>query len=521
MAGVQAHMKTWYMSNGAGKTHQSTAALPRHFLTVSPGRCSPSLLEDLALHNPSFVRPIHRGYDILRDSPLGFTHGQGTLGGVLHPHGCQHSFWLKPRQSAPPALDERPNAQTKWSLAAICWKCRIHLHLKLDYTNGWQPTSCPTADTPLHHFVRAEWREGTEKRSWEQAMLGSDSDIVVYQCSASTCSAILTVRYTPQQLNQDMIHTLTDPIQLSRRTEDAFKAFPHNAAQLKRPAVIDVLNDLRIYLKNPWNTDPQPRRIIQMTNNRFVVRFGPNGDACKDVLEFLRFRRDEVNQSWHVPQPKLDDTVPLSDPVNMFLDDVEQELLALMISRPREELATMPDLSPPLLASKDMQRLLSAQDYDTILFHRGRTNDPAARPKQFVGLGIVPDAADHLVRYAYKCQTASDPVNVPFYFEFLRDIALERRSEVLQTEVGFEESIGRFTASALEQAHTAFGIARQDSVDDENIIGMFQSRIMDAPAQESELRHNLRIIGSFRSSSKILAVADNGKYDPWIRLCTY
>lgn len=248
-----------------------------------------------------------------------------------------------------------------------------------------------------------------------------------------------------------------------------------------------------------------------MNNRRFIVRFGPNGDACQDLLEFLRFKRDDVEQAWHVPQPNSSDTIPVRDPVNVFLDDVEHELHALMLNRPREEAVGHKDLDPGIPAIKEMRRLLSAQNYDTVLFHRGKANDPAARPPPFIGLGIVPDVADQIVRYAYQRQIAHDPVNMPFYFEFLRSIALERRSEALDIEVSVEESKGRFTASALQNAFAAFSIGEHDNFDDDHIIGLFSSRVMDMPAQESELRNHLRIIGTFRNSSKVLAVANNSK----------
>jgi ubiquitin carboxyl-terminal hydrolase 25 len=395
-------------------------------------------------------------------------------------------------------------------MAAVCGKCRTHVHLKIDYSDGWQSKPCPNTENPLHHFVRAKWREDTERRAFAKTMLGSPVEITVFQCSAPGCSATLTVQYTPPVLSDEIVHTLTDRDVLQQRTEAAFKLSEGNTQGMKPPAIIDVLSDLRIYLANAWNKE-QVRRDIKMSNKRFIVRFGPNGDACKDILETLRFRRDSQNQCWHVPEPNAEDTLPIQDPLNIFLDDAEHELLALMVSRPPEEVHSLPDIRPGPSATRDLQRLLSAQDYDTTLFSRTSKTDPAQRPTMYVGLGIVPDAADLLVRYAYERQIASDQINIPYYFGFLRDVALERRSEVLQTKVGMEESIGRFSAQALELAFSSFGISRQDNLDDDNIIGMFQARLTDMPNHESELRQSLRIVGNWRQSSKILAVADNGK----------
>lgn len=476
-------------------------------MLTTTGRCAPALLEDLTLHNP--WRPTHPGFNLLRDKILNFTRGQ-ALGAFLHPHNCRHVFWIKPRQSSPPALDEQPSPDAKWSVAAICGNCRTHVHLKIDYSDGWQSSPCPNAENPLHHFVRAEWREGAEQRAWEEVMLGSTAEITVFECSAQGCSANLTIRYTPPVLREDVVHTLTDRETLKQRTDAAFRLSEGNTQGMKPPAVIDVLSDLRIYLANAWNKE-QSRKDIKMSNKRFLVRFGPNGDACKDVLEFLRFRRDNENQCWHVPVPISPDSLPILDPTTIFLDDAEHELLALMVTRPHDEIQTLNNLRPGISATGELQRLLSAQGYHTTMFSRTSKTDPSQRPAPYVGLGIVPDAADELVQFAYERQSAQDQINIPSYFGFLRDVALERRSEVLQTKVSMEESIGRVSAHALEQAFSSFGISRYDTLDDDNIIGMFRSRLMDMPAHESELRQNLRIVGNWRQSGKILAVADNGK----------
>ena len=45
-----------------------------------------------------------------------------------------------------------------------------------------------------------------------------------------------------------------------------------------------MLIDLRVYIKNAWADDPN-RKTIKLSNRRFMVRFGPQGEACREVLE--------------------------------------------------------------------------------------------------------------------------------------------------------------------------------------------------------------------------------------------
>jgi len=56
---------------------------------------------------------------------------------------------------------------------------------------------------------------------------------------------------------------------------------------MKRPMPIDVLVDLRAYIQNAWRKEE--RAQISLDNKRFVVRFGPEGKACSEVLEMLGF----------------------------------------------------------------------------------------------------------------------------------------------------------------------------------------------------------------------------------------
>jgi ubiquitin carboxyl-terminal hydrolase 25 len=396
----------------------------------------------------------------------------------------------------------------------VCAKCRTHLNLMILYPKNPALSPCPNAENPLHHFVRAEWMETGEKQDWETVMLGSPADITVFQCSNGHCAAKLLVRYTPPVLKQEIVDILLDRDFLAKRYDAAFKVNEAVWNGMAAPAIIDVLWDLRIYLINARNKDSEKRHIM-MSNKRFQTRFGIYGDPMKQVLEELRFRRDEANQRWHVPEPRVADQIPLVDPFDIFEDDAEHEVLALIANRPQEELQKFPSWKEQLPASavREMQRITSAQSYDTTLFSRTNKSDPSQRPAAYVGLGISPDAADSLLIYAYRRQISTDASNVPFYYEFLRDVALERRSEALQTEVGVEESLGRFSAKALEEAYSSFGLSRKAYLDDDHIIGIFTSRLMDMPVQETELRNSLRIIGAWRKSPRIQAVADNGQSD--------
>jgi ubiquitin carboxyl-terminal hydrolase 25/28 len=86
---------------------------------------------------------------------------------------------------------------------------------------------------------------------------------------------------------QDM-HTLTDEGLLKQRTLEAFQRWPDTLEGVAHPSVFDVVFDLRKYLRNAWDSSNDGKRI-GLDNKRFVVRFGPEGYPCREVLETAGF----------------------------------------------------------------------------------------------------------------------------------------------------------------------------------------------------------------------------------------
>ncbi|RMZ78036.1 hypothetical protein DV737_g4114, partial [Chaetothyriales sp. CBS 132003] len=467
------------------------------------GRSAPTLAQDLTIYDPQRHLP-ERG--LLAEAPIAFAHGL-SLADLLPRDSCRHEFWLKKRQSSLPQLDERAMADTTWTVAALCRKCRLHVRLTVDYTTGPHTQACPSAERPLHHLVRCQWRELDRKRHWSRVRPDSPSLIYVYECSAVVCAAVVSVLITPPEITPQVEHALTDAAALKERTDAAFSLSAANTQGMRRPLPIDVLNDLRIYIKNAWDNDPS-KSIIKTSNRRFVVRFGPGGHACRGILEGMGFRLDESEECWHVPQPVAEDE-PLQSAANVYLDDVEQELLALVESRP-DERHHVSDLPRPEPALAQIERVLGCQNYDTHPASRSLAIDPCTRPPEFQGLGVPESAADSLVQHFYHLQTAADPANSPFYLSFLKKIGVQRRSDLLQTDAVLEESRGRHDVDALNEAYNYFGLGQNDaSVDDDYIIGIFSSRLEDSPSHEQQMRAHLSVIGQHRNSTKIIQFADN------------
>ena len=268
------------------------------------GRTAPSLLENISLFDPRTLNADTT--NVLRDQCL--EHVAYDRFGQHLPQGtCQHFFMTKPRQSSLPALDEPPGPHSLYTVAAICRHCRMHIYLKVDYTLRWEQRPCPNVDNPLHHFVRDGWHENIAKHEWASEKLGPQDQIYVFRCSSKTCSATLTVRTRLPTLNNEDVHNLVDKEALKQRTDEAFRLKGDHVEGMKHPTPMDVLVDLRQYLRNAWTKEP---RSIAIDNKRFIVRFGPDGSACQAVLEKLGFTLKAGRQIIVMNYPSLTGTAP-------------------------------------------------------------------------------------------------------------------------------------------------------------------------------------------------------------------
>lgn len=157
----------------------------------------------------------------------------------------------------------------------------------MDYTARQGSAPCPNPEHPLHHFVHSAWREDTAKN----AELGSNpewkGETYAFECSSHTCSAVVVVHLKPPRLPPEMVDVLTDQIMLKARIEEAFKVGAGRLEGMKHPSSVEVMGDLRTYIRNSWI--PDKSRPITLNNKRFMLRFGPDGQACKDLLEYVGF----------------------------------------------------------------------------------------------------------------------------------------------------------------------------------------------------------------------------------------
>ena len=80
-------------------------------------------------------------------------------------------------------------------------------------------------------------------------------------------------------------------------------------------------------------------------------------------------------------------------------------------------------------------------------------------------------------------------------------------------KIAIEASTGKVSLKDVKEAYASFGLDMNDlHLNEEHIIGSFQSRVSDAPRQEPELRVALKTIGQHRNSLNIEQFASNSKF---------
>ncbi|KAL8915497.1 MAG: hypothetical protein Q9171_000062 [Xanthocarpia ochracea] len=266
------------------------------------------------------------------------------------------------------------------------------------------------------------------------------------------------------------------------------------------PFPSEVLSNLRTYILNAFKDNN--RRTIAANNKRWLLCLG---DPCAELLEYIGFVREQ--DDWLVPCPDTSASPPDSNPVNVLLEDVEKELLALLLQRPDDEKRASKVQYGLTSASQLLAKALGADKYDQNPSSRTNTSHEEEHPF-YPSLGAKLDFHDDLIRFSYQRQLLSDPEGTPYYLEALQGIADGRKSEDLQTSVAIEASSGKVSAQDIRKAYNALGLdLGSEYLDDDHIIGTFQSRAADSPRQEPELRRALQIIGQHRSSQRIQFVA--------------
>ncbi|KAL8738538.1 MAG: hypothetical protein Q9181_000698 [Wetmoreana brouardii] len=499
-----------------GDDRRYKANIPTSCCTVGSldGKTAPRLLEDLNSYDP--FRPPVGGFNILVELPRQYENGNVPKI-PRNKHSCQHKWDVKDGQCYIPLMIGRPDPRIVSTVAAFCEHCRCHLELSIDFpTQGTTP--CHSKESPLHHFQHQPELSQPLEKGVDPVKTDSSGDWQVlhwFQCSTLDCSARVKIQIKSPRLRPEWVELLIDKRLIKSRAEKAIFENPDRFEGHGVPLPCEVLQNLGKYVSHALRREE--RRPIQPHNKKFLLCLG---DPCTELLEFLGFVLKD--DAWHPPQSDVSATPPISNSVNVLLEDVEMELHVLLLQRPDDEKRASKVQYDLRSATDDLSRVLGTVkckpppgSMKSLLMKEDKlnsstltTNSQGQEHPCYPSLGAKLDFHDDLIRFAYERQLITDPEHYPYYLECLQTIAEGRQSEDLQTLVAIEASAGKVSVRDIRNAYKALDLEVDSGLlTDDYIIGSFQSRAADSPRQEPELRRALQIVGNDRSSQAIQFVA--------------
>jgi ubiquitin carboxyl-terminal hydrolase 25 len=153
----------------------------------------------------------------------------------------------------------------------------VELVVSFEKTKG---DPCPNKEYPLHHFIY-NWsasREADPNNSWQENQ--------TFECSSPSCLAILTVNLKPPVLDPHQVGLMTDERLVKARAEEAWNEYPNLHKTRVPPKPINLLNDLRFYIKNGFQGKT---RFIDWNSSRFMKTFGVGGLPFSELFQWLGF----------------------------------------------------------------------------------------------------------------------------------------------------------------------------------------------------------------------------------------
>ena len=235
--------------------------------TAGPGTTAPKLLNDFVAFDPLNANP-----NVLIEHPPVQGEGPPLAPG---PGACRHEYTTNAYQSVPPPLDLRSDGSTRYKLALVCKRCRIHADIKINYSRS--QSACPSSTGPLHHFQQArEHPAPTQKRITYD-----------WQCSVPECQARLVITYRLPRLSKEQLSLLTTTEDLKRRYEELLELDP-NREGVRQATAMESLSRMRRYVTD--SLDPSHnKRQFPANNKRFQEAFGLEGQDCREIFEQLGF----------------------------------------------------------------------------------------------------------------------------------------------------------------------------------------------------------------------------------------
>lgn len=320
----------------------------------------------------------------------------------------------------------------------------------------------------------------------------NDPKTEVYQYRCSITAARLKLTFRGEEFSAEDLADF-EPEAIEQRYHEFKEKFPENPQNPKKPKQDGVPTPLTCFgtlykiIDKPLNSPGIS--TIHSSNQTLNLRVNP-----VNMLPKLHFTLDENEEVWVPPE--------VYEPVSPSDFEIQESLIrkqhetAFHMNRLHATVVpfVFADMIPAL---RDM---LKADNYPSV-----KRSDYLSTVQfgAYVALGAVDDFSDTLIISRYEIQCQQDPVKAPYYFEALKTIAQQRRSEQLELKVMELMSLGSVTVSDLNNAYEKFYLTPDSDLDEDVLIATYKKLIQDQPSSAQTFKDALKVISNHLRSKRI------------------
>ncbi|KAL1875337.1 hypothetical protein VTK73DRAFT_10121 [Phialemonium thermophilum] len=384
-------------------------------------------------------------------------------------------------------------------MSFMCKSCKYHFVVDVVGTG----TNCCPSSTgfPMCHLVL---------KSSEPTPVGQDLDkfnpvthAAKWMCSASSCQLTVSVTMSRPRLKVEDVKWMVDENRVRLQRQEAARADPERFATLPEGIENKALVTLNAYLRDILGsqTSPEPKKVA-MRNKVFAVQFGPQ---AQPIFQYLGFdeRTIDADKYWVLPQLPTAQWPTQVGTTRAFYEDTKHEVVALIEETGQNmSLPSQPDPKTRL------KQALGYQDNPHAPIPR-----PGDDPRDFKLLGTTIDSDDDTLKFAFQCQTETDPARMAEYCNALQRLA-EPRGPDLQLFAVTKASLVESTQAQqktpkdpLEEAYLHFGLDPTGVYTYQDLLLVYQTKREQTPSQGARHSEMLFRIGRARDDNVLIDAA--------------
>ncbi|OZJ05178.1 hypothetical protein BZG36_02206 [Bifiguratus adelaidae] len=376
-----------------------------------------------------------------------------------------------------------PSESEEQRVTVLCRVCHRWCTITADASQVQR--SCTLPDSPAHHF--------------------HSSKPFSSQFTCCTCHLVISFSFVAPAIPLVMLNNL-----ISHRPVQSTIDLTPAEGKIPKPSIFSTLETLLKYVDNVVNGE---RRDIKVQSSHFQRRIGWD-DYSKAIFKQCGFVLTDNHLS----------STPFTESHNALerLKRCRTELhMHLSYVRQKHNIEGFP-VDPEdfnIVSATDALNEITGNFYiprdSPNMNTKGLPDAPA-----YSELGTVPAHQDTMHIWAYRKLASEQPRRRPQLMDALTDLAKNRRSAELETEVAIERSQGVVGKQDIVKAYEYFDIPVTEEngvlktagggMTDQTIIGLFNLKSNDSPSQLQEHREQLLIIANSRESKVLHQFLEDG-----------